>query len=330
MTLLGQAGAIWLPVPANNIFPGYWGNTPKWVVLHKTASSGTAQDIANFFINDPAEASSHYIVGLDGTLVQCVSESDGAGANGILETGHATYLPTNINLNCLTISIEHVDPDSNNSTPLTDAQKATSFKLVHDICQRHNIPMRAGDASGGIIKHADIAPIDRALCPNNYPFDELWDYLGGNTSDMITIDDPWVKTYFKQTSTNPTRWECTNGQSLFAGIRAGWAAMNGAPRLPVGGEVSCGKEAVYQECESGIVLYDPLKEIDAPGGPWAPCYLLKLDSPLAKKLLTIAHPTTTPAPTNTTVDLVAARAALKTLQVYVDEAIGTMSKTLGG
>lgn len=61
--------------------------------------------------------------------------------------------------------------------------------------------------------------------------------------------------------------------------------MNGSPRLPTGPEVKCGKSAVYRKHESGIILYDPEKEFDAPDGPWKPCYLLKLDSPLAKKLL---------------------------------------------
>ncbi len=206
-----EQGAIWIPVPSANIFPGYWGNTPKWVVIHKTASGGSAQDIANFFIHDPSMASSHYVIGLDGTLVQCVSESDGAGANGVLEAGHAAYLPTDINLNLLTISIEHVDPSPQNATSLTDAQKAVSFKLVHNICVRHNIPMRPGDASGGIIKHADIAPIDRALCPNNYPWSELWAYLKPERNT-------WVST--SQTQQAQMYWNSTTAGSIPVGGNA--------------------------------------------------------------------------------------------------------------
>lgn len=288
MTLQGQPGAIQMPVPNTNVFPGYWGNKPKWVVIHKTASGGGAQDIANFFIHDPNMASSHYVVGQDGTIVQCVSELDGAGANGILETGHASFLPTNLNLNLLTLSIEHVDPKSDNSTPLTDAQKAASFKLVHDVCQRHGIPMRRGDASGGIIGHSDIAPIDRARCPGNYPWQELWDFLKGNS--MIDINHPWIKRYFRETSTNPHRWMCDKtGFALFAGVLAGWRSMYAAPRLPISAETKCGNRAVYQKCESGIVVWDPDGELDNPGGPWGECYLLKYGSDLGKKLLGIAE-----------------------------------------
>lgn len=106
---------------------------------------------------------------------------------------------------------------------------------------------------------------------------------------MIDLSNPWVKVYFTQVSTNPDRWTCTNGKSLFAGMLHGWRLMNGAPRLPIGDEVHVPgkKSAVYQRCEGGILLSDPDKELDAPNGPWAPCYLLKLDSELAQKLLGI-------------------------------------------
>jgi len=174
-----EMGAIGMFVAENRTFIDQ--NTHEWLVIHKTASGGSAQDIANFFANDPAMASTHYVVGQDGTVVQCVLEKDGAGGNCCLETGHAAYLPPGVNLNVRTVSIEHVDPASDNSTPLTDAQKAASFRLVRDICIRHNIPMRPGDASGGIIGHMDIAPLSRARCPGNYPWAELFAYLQGGS-----------------------------------------------------------------------------------------------------------------------------------------------------
>lgn len=121
--------------------------------------------------------------------------------------------------------------------------------------------------------------------------------------DMMTINDPFAAAHFKQVASNPDRWHCAStNQDLFAGILGGWCKMNGAPRLPKGPEVKCGTQAVYQECESGIVLYDPGHEFDAPGGPWEPCYLLKLDSDLAKKLLAIAPPPA-PIPASAVADL---------------------------
>jgi hypothetical protein len=114
-------------------------------------------------------------------------------------------------------------------------------------------------------------------------------FPGGINPDMIDITDPFVATYFTQTATN--RWHCVHtNQDLFAGILLGWRQMQGAPRLPTGPETKCGVSAVYQECESGVVVYDPAHEIDGPSGPWSPCYLLKLDSTLAKQLLGTGQP----------------------------------------
>jgi len=109
--------------------------------------------------------------------------------------------------------------------------------------------------------------------------------------EMISLDDLFVKAHFVQTGSNPDRLHCpATGFDLFAGVLGGWRRMNGAPRLPKSGEVKCGNTAVYVICEGGILVYDPDHELDAPGGPWAPCYLLHLDSDLAKKLLAIAPP----------------------------------------
>src|SRR5215470_14477975 len=126
------------------------------LVLHKTGGTPDLQSLANFFQNDSSMASSHYGVDLDGTIGQFVLEKDGAGANCCLEPGHDSFWPTNINLNLITLSIECIDPASDNSTPVPIAQKAALFPLVRSICQRHNIPMRPADSNGGIAGHKSI------------------------------------------------------------------------------------------------------------------------------------------------------------------------------
>ena len=178
-----EPGAIPMYVERSRVFIDQ--NDHTWLVIHKTASGGSAENIATFFANDPNMASTHYIVGQDGTIVQCVQEVDGAAGNCCLETGHASFLPLGINLNVKTVSIEHVDPAPDNSTPLTEAQATASFKLVQNICVRHNIPMRKGDGAGGIIGHCDISPISRARCPGNYPWDALFGYLQNGGSSMV-------------------------------------------------------------------------------------------------------------------------------------------------
>lgn len=279
-----------MPVPDANVFPYYWGNTPKWVVIHKTASGGTAQDIANFFYHVLDRRSSHYIVDQAGVVVQCVSEHDGAGANGDLQIGHAPYLPSGINMNLVTISIEHVDPAPDNSTPLTEAQKAASFALVLGICQRHNIPMRAGDGAGGIIRHADISPQTRALCPNNYPFDELYAYLqqGGHMS--IDITNPVAASWYSDIGgwwhlkgANPDlaiHGEILNTYRTMpsSGAGAGITELG----KPLTNEIALidkdGKQlpggAVYQVFERGGLVYDPQRALSDPPYSHGPCYRL--------------------------------------------------------
>lgn len=184
--MVDYVGALSMPVPQAWVFENRNGYTGALsIVVHKTASPGqvSAQQIAEFFMNDTVNMkSAHYVVGQDGTVVQCVLEKDGAGANCCTEPGYdpvwQPFVDKGLNLNLVTISIEHVDPAADNSTPLTDAQKSASFQLIADICKRHNIPSTA------IYGHNTIDPESRARCPGNYPLAELQAYVaernGGN------------------------------------------------------------------------------------------------------------------------------------------------------
>lgn len=194
-------------------------NNPKWIVVHKTAGFTTAQDCAAYFQrgSDGRNVSSHYIVGMDGTVIQCVPESRGAGANCCVENGHAAYLPTGVNLNTCTISIEHIDPAPDNSTPVPPAQAAASFALIADICQRTGIPFQAGGGAGGIIGHHDIAPVTRARCPGNYPWPALY-------MEKTMIPSGWTD--------NGTTLTAPNGIPIQYGFRAyilshQWDPQNG-------------------------------------------------------------------------------------------------------
>jgi len=156
------------------------------IVIHKTAGFHTAQDVAAYFAVTPLMTSSHYVVGLDGDVVQCVREDDGAAANCCLETGHDGYWDKfgGRNLNLFTISIEHVDPALDNGTPLTAAQRSASFTLVADICKRHGI------TSERIKTHQSIAPGSRARCPGNYPLDELRSFIASEGKISVTKGTP--------------------------------------------------------------------------------------------------------------------------------------------
>src|SRR5258708_1419228 len=183
-------------VPEGNTFIG--AQPGSALVIHKTASGGTAEDVANFFIHDPNGASSHFVIGQDGEIVQCVHLINGAGANCCVENGFDPYWQqfnpmhvgssTGTNLNTITVSIEHVDPASDNSTPLTSAQKASSFKLVKWLVDQYGFDITP-DGHGQMVDikgHNTIDPINRARCPGNYPWSELQTYLQGGGTTMGT------------------------------------------------------------------------------------------------------------------------------------------------
>lgn len=278
-------GAISMLVNEQRVFIDQ--NDHKWLVVHKTAGFHTAQQVAEFFATDANEASTHYVVGQDGAIVQCVLEKDGAGGNCCLFPGHAAYLPTGVNMNKHTISIEHVDPATDNSTPVTAAQKAASFKLIADICKRHNIPMRSGDAAGGIIGHRDIDPVNRARCPGNYPWTELWAYLAsGGKKKTMDIHDKALTPYFDVVADGQAQALKTKktGITLWRGTLAYYLGSDGLATLglPTSSEQTVDAKqfpgVVIMRFERGVVVYDVKRQLDDPPGTSGDdCYRLHID-----------------------------------------------------
>jgi hypothetical protein len=158
------------------------GYAIKYIVLHGTAGGSSAQAIGEYFRDSDVDASAHFVIGQDGTIVQGVNVLAAAWGNGVLTAGHASYFSENINPNLLTVSIEHVKPSTDNSDQLTTIQAQKSFELIQCLCDTYNIPKHAGDASGGVISHADIDPINRSRCPGPYDWNGLWQYLAQGDS----------------------------------------------------------------------------------------------------------------------------------------------------
>jgi N-acetyl-anhydromuramyl-L-alanine amidase AmpD len=204
--------ALGMFVPDSIVFPNTDGYIRKYIVLHKTAGGSSAQGTAQYFIDgsDGRKVSAHFVVGMDGTVVQCVRLADGAGGNCCLEDGHAGFLPTNVNLNLVSFSIECVDPATDNSTPMPLVQQQALFPLVKFLCEWGNIPMRPGDAQGGILAHAQLEPQSRAHCPGNFAWDALWAYLKGSTQ-VGGVPDGWAD--------DGTTLKAPNGHTVVKGMR---------------------------------------------------------------------------------------------------------------
>lgn len=163
-------------MPVNNFFPD--SGKKAFIILHGTAGGTSAEAIARYFKGTEGTEnplSTHYIIGQDGTIVQCVQEKDGAYGNGVVTNKNWLGNP-----NDYSISIEHVKQHDDNSDELTDVQKQASFALIKDICERNGIGMHDADSQTGITGHFNIDPVNRARCPGAYPWQELWDYLQGS------------------------------------------------------------------------------------------------------------------------------------------------------
>lgn len=301
-----QAGVTWSPT--NNFYAGRDGQAPHWLILHGTASGAdvSAEAIASYYrstegSNNPV--SSHYVIGRDGSMVQCVAEADGAWANGVLSEGHdAWWGAGGINPNNVTISIEHVKATLDNSDGLTDAQRTASFALIADICQRHGIPMRKADAQGGITGHYSVDPANRSQCPGNYPWADLFAYLvqpqgQGNAQPttptpsttqeetMLTYAD--VANYFVELS--PTRWRSRKtGFDVAEGILAFYQQCPFLG-LPLGPETYPLPETAVQEFERGTINYDPKRRLDSPLAAKGDAYLAKIEGP-DKEPVTVPDP----------------------------------------
>jgi N-acetyl-anhydromuramyl-L-alanine amidase AmpD len=201
-------GAIDYFVDPSRVFTGQ--NDKKAIVCHGTGSSDplpSIEQLGDYFRSTPLETSVHYGIGRDGRIAQYVLESDGAGGNCCTEDGYDPFwdqFPTNKNLH--TLSFETIN-DSSNSLALTDPQKQTMFKLVKYWVVKYKIPL------SNIKSHASLDPINRARCPGpNFPWQELFDYLGGATvANSTTTPTGW--------NDDGTTLTAPNGVKVILGFR---------------------------------------------------------------------------------------------------------------
>lgn len=280
--------AAWLPT--SNYFPNRNGFKPHYLILHGTAGGTTAAGIANYFKSTEGSAnavSANYVVGPDGVIIGCVSEENGAFANGFLSAGHDPWWSSGVNPNWTTISIEHVKSDLDNSNSLTDAQTLASFGLIRRICQRWDIPMRPADATGGITGHYSIDPVNRSRCPGNFPWSDLWSVLQGGDETMLTLQDPVVAKYFIDGGNNT--WKCTVNGVVMLGANLTFYRTYGGPAvlgLPLSNEIRLTQypNTAIVPCERGIIIWDPNRLIDkAPISD--PCYLLHINQGIGQQMI---------------------------------------------
>lgn len=163
---------------------------PLWFVVHFTGGTPNLQSLYNYWLSQCGVGSnSHFGIerystsnSQPGDIWQFLDYTrDGACANCCLENGHAPFLPSGVNLNVRTISVECINADTGNLGAMPQAQFDSLVYLIKKVCTDMNIPTNIltrynngyedtttwGNANGGIIMHRDIAPINRRMCPGD-------------------------------------------------------------------------------------------------------------------------------------------------------------------
>lgn len=126
------------------------------ITIHHAAMVCNAKVIANVFLPASRKASATYCVGNDGSIVQCVKESDMPWTSSSSDNDNRA------------ITIEVANSARGGQWPVGDAAMESLIKLLVDICQRNPGIGRlnyTGDTTGNLTMHKWFAS---TLCPGPY------------------------------------------------------------------------------------------------------------------------------------------------------------------
>lgn len=146
-----------------HVIPGRRGERPTGIVLHTT--QGTAAGTIKWFASAESGVSAHYLVRLDGGLVQFVDEADGARHAGRVREPTTALAAGDPNLH--TIGIEFEDGGDPEGVERPAAQYRTGTMLIRAIAGRWGIPLDREHVVG----HREI--FAAKACPGNLEIDRL-------------------------------------------------------------------------------------------------------------------------------------------------------------
>jgi thiamine-phosphate pyrophosphorylase len=130
------------------------------LIMHYTGMP-TTESALELLCSPIAQVSAHYLVDVDGAVLQLVAEDRRAWHAGV------SYWAGETDLNMSSIGIEVAHPGHRDPTPFPGRQIAAVIDLARDICARHAIP------PGRVLAHSDIAP-RRKIDPGEFfPWDAL-------------------------------------------------------------------------------------------------------------------------------------------------------------
>lgn len=133
------------------------GYKPEVIVVH--ISAGSLTSMTDWFNTPNSQASAHYGIGKDGTILQYVEEDKKAWSCGRVNNPSFKLYKPGINPNLYTINIENEGMDLDKA-PLEQMRKLC--ELIKDIAKRWGIPCDRDH----IIGHFQIDAINRPYCPS--------------------------------------------------------------------------------------------------------------------------------------------------------------------
>lgn len=144
----GKPAYIEMKSPNQNVRPGGATDVTA-IVLHHTSSMASAERIGKFFQDPESKVSSHYVVGKDGVIVQCVADTARSWHAGKSEFGGRP------NVNDFTVGIEICNTGEDND-PYPPAQYESLGRLMAYLMIHHKV------AWAQVTRHRDVArPLGR-------------------------------------------------------------------------------------------------------------------------------------------------------------------------
>lgn len=181
---------------------------PRLIVCH--IADGSYEGTKAWFLNPASQVSSHYIIGKEGQICQCVSLDQAAWCNG---TGsgdrNAAFSTVSLvrtlggNANQYTVSIEFEGIWNQTKGALTQMQQEAAVWLILHIQKQvqslygYTIPL----SREGIVGHYEITPRTRPHCPGeNFPWEALIAELHAQSDQKDNFYRIQIGAFFKKSN----------------------------------------------------------------------------------------------------------------------------------
>ena len=149
-------------IPKGNARKGLRLSRVKYIVVHYVGNPGTtAQNNRDYFAKDDTEVCSHFVIGLNGEIIQCVPLGERSAASN--------------ERNKDSVSIEVCHPDDTGK--FNDATYNSLTRLTAWLCEN------AGLTEEGVIRHYDVTG---KLCPLYYVENPAeWDKFRSDIKELL-------------------------------------------------------------------------------------------------------------------------------------------------